>query len=121
MLSDCTVELAESWPSLPLAGLVDAAVLSCEVGRRKPDPELFGLIAGRLGVAPGECLYVGDGGGDELTGASGCGMRAVMLRAEDWADNDTHSREDDWPGPFMPSLSAVPEFLGRLWAPAETP
>jgi putative hydrolase of the HAD superfamily len=40
VLSDCTVELAETWPHLPLAGLVDARVLSCEEGRRKPNPEL---------------------------------------------------------------------------------
>ncbi|GLK12312.1 HAD family hydrolase [Streptosporangium carneum] len=111
VLSDCTVELAGSWPSLPLSGMVDAAVLSCEVGMRKPDPGLFDLISRRLGVVPEECLYVGDGGGDELTGASKHGMRAVMLRAEDWADNDAHSRENDWPGPFLPSLSAVAGLL----------
>jgi putative hydrolase of the HAD superfamily len=35
VLSDCTAELAETWPRLPLAGLVDARVLSCEEGRRK--------------------------------------------------------------------------------------
>ena len=107
VLSDCTVELAEAWPDLPLADLVDARVLSCEEGRRKPDPELFRLIAHRLGTVPPDCLYVGDGGGNELTGASGCGMRAYMLRASDWSDNDAHQREDDWPGPTLPSLTAV--------------
>jgi putative hydrolase of the HAD superfamily len=107
VLSDCTVELAEAWPDLPLADLVDARVLSCEEGRRKPDPELFRLIARRLGTVPGDCLYVGDGGGNELTGASRCGMRAYMLRASDWADNDAHQREDDWAGPAVPSLTAV--------------
>jgi putative hydrolase of the HAD superfamily len=107
VLSDCTVALAEAWPDLPLSSLVDARVLSCEEGRRKPDPELFRLIARRLGTVPRDCLYVGDGGGNELTGASRCGMRAYMLRATDWADNDAHQREDDWPGPTLPSLTAV--------------
>ncbi|MFD7643579.1 HAD family hydrolase [Kitasatospora sp. NPDC059795] len=114
VLSDCTAELAESWSQLPLAELVDARVLSCEEGRRKPDPELFQLIARRLGVAPQDCLYVGDGGGHELTGATACGMRAFMLRAADWADNDAHSREDDWSGPSLPSLSDVLSLLARL-------
>jgi putative hydrolase of the HAD superfamily len=112
VLSDCTIELAEAWAELPVADLVDARVLSCEAGRRKPDPQLFAMIASRLGVAPGECLYVGDGGGRELTGASGCGMRAVMLRADDWAVNVAHAMEDDWPGPSVPSLSAVLSLLG---------
>jgi putative hydrolase of the HAD superfamily len=107
VLSDCTHELAECWADLAVAELVDARVLSCEVGRRKPDPELFGMIASELGVAPADCLYVGDGGGRELTGASGCGMRAVMLRAEDWPGNVAHSREDDWAGPVVTSLPAV--------------
>ncbi|MFC4121719.1 HAD family hydrolase [Nonomuraea zeae] len=111
VLSDCTVELAETWPSLPLSRLVDAVVLSCETGRRKPDPELFHLIAQRLGVTPQECLYIGDGGGRELTGASACGMRAVMLRAGDWWDNDVHSREDDWPGPWISSLTETLDLV----------
>ncbi|MFE3452772.1 hypothetical protein ACFXJ8_27990 [Nonomuraea sp. NPDC059194] len=30
-----------------------------------------------------------------------------MLRAAGWADNDAHSREDDWPGPFLSTLADV--------------
>lgn len=111
VLSDCTVELAEAWAGLDVAALVDARVLSCEAGRRKPDPELFGLIARLLGAAPGDCLYIGDGGGGELTGASGCGMRAVMLRADDWDVNVAHGRERGWPGPSVSSLSGVLSLL----------
>ena len=111
VLSDCTVELETSWPELPLAGMVDARVLSCEEGRRKPDPELFRLIAERLGVKPEDCLYVGDGGGHELTGASGVGMHAYQLKAADWAENNAHSREDDWAGPTLDSLGDVLSLL----------
>jgi putative hydrolase of the HAD superfamily len=107
VLSDCTIELAEAWPTLPLAPLVDVVVLSCNVGRRKPDPELFRQVARELGTPTGECLYVGDGGGDELSGATAQGMTAVMLRASDWATNDAHAREDSWPGPFLSTLSHV--------------
>ncbi|MFI0940366.1 HAD family hydrolase [Streptomyces sp. NPDC021020] len=107
VLSDCTVELADTWPELPLSGLVDAAVLSCSEGHRKPAPELFRRIASALDTAPTSCLYIGDGGGGELTGATAHGMTAVMLRADDWAANDAHAREDDWPGPYVSSLSDV--------------
>ncbi|MER6082846.1 HAD-IA family hydrolase [Streptomyces sp. NPDC001833] len=107
VLSDCTAELAQTWSQLPLAELVDARVLSCEEGRRKPDPELFHLIARRLDAVPQDCLYIGDGGGHELTGASNCGMRAFMLRATDWAGNDAHAREDDWSGPYLSTLTDV--------------
>jgi putative hydrolase of the HAD superfamily len=111
ILSDCTIELADAWDALPVAGLVHARVLSCEVGRRKPDPELFALIAAGLGAKPAQCLYIGDGGGRELTGASRCGMTAVMLRADDWHANAAHNREDDWAGPEVPSLTAVLPLL----------
>lgn len=86
-------------------------MLSCEEGRRKPDPELFRLVASRLDTDPQNCLYIGDRGGDELTGASNCGMQAYMLRAADWADNDAHAREDNWAGPFLPSLTDVLSLL----------
>lgn len=117
VLSDCTVELAEAWPELPVRAAVDARVLSCEAGRRKPDPELFGQIARELGVAQPDCLYVGDGGGNELSGASRCGMRAVLLRAEDWAghpgraDHPGSAREIGWAGPAVSSLQDVPALL----------
>jgi putative hydrolase of the HAD superfamily len=128
VLSDCTVELAECWASLPLASLVDAVVLSCLEGRRKPDPELFAAAASRLGVAPRDCLYIGDGGGGELTGASAAGMTAVMLRADDWAANAAHAREDGWAGPALsclaqvPVVAADPSLIARdllAWRPPE--
>jgi putative hydrolase of the HAD superfamily len=59
-------------------------------------------------VAARECLYVGDGGGGELTGARAAGMTAIMLRAGDWAANAAYSREDDWAGPALSSLAQVP-------------
>lgn len=112
VLSDCTVELSQEWPTLPIASLVDTRVLSCEEGRRKPDPELFRLVARRLTMAPDQCVYVGDGGGRELTGAKACGMTPYMLRADDWGDNHAYNREDTWPGPYLAALSEVLPLLG---------
>src|SRR5258708_741174 len=103
-------ELPAAWPGLPVAELFDAAAFSCEIGARKPDPIVFKTIAGRLGVVPEDCLYVGDGGGHELTGSSAVGMTAVMLRAPDWHLNDAHAREDDWPGE---SVASFTELLTR--------
>jgi putative hydrolase of the HAD superfamily len=113
VLSDCTVELAESWAELPVAGLVDARVLSCEQGTKKPDPAMFLLVASQLQAEPRECLYVGDGGSRELTGASRCGMTAVMLRGDDWYHAIARGREDDWPGRAVPTLTAVLELVGQ--------
>jgi putative hydrolase of the HAD superfamily len=107
LLSDCTWELPNAWPELPLAALVDAPVFSCAEGTRKPDPRLFRTVASRLGVDPAACLYVGDGGGRELTGAAGVGMTAVLLAGPDWLPNGAIEREVDWAGPRISSLAEL--------------
>jgi len=117
VLSDCTIELVQAWPSLPLTGLVEVAVFSCSEGWRKPDPVLFQTAAQRLGVETRECLYIGDGGGRELTGASSCNMTAVMLRTAAWADNDARREEDGWRGPSIESLSTVLRLVEGIESP----
>jgi putative hydrolase of the HAD superfamily len=112
VLSEATVELAEAWPSLPIAGLVTARILTCEEGRRKPDPQLYLTAAGRLGALPGECLYTGDGGNGELPGALAAGMTAYLLRAADRQDGKARDREKGWPGPALSSLAEVLPIIG---------
>ncbi len=113
LLSDCTSELPDAWSRLPLSDLVDAAVFSCVERRRKPDARLFRLVAARLRTEPARCLYVGDGGGGELTGASAVGMRAVLLAGPDWRETRTGRRvtdsrhETDWAGPRIASLTEL--------------
>ena len=61
-----------------------------------------------LGVAAEECLYVGDGTSNELSGAQRAGMTAVLMRAPyDQADG---SRES-WDGA---RISDIREVLGLL-------
>lgn len=104
LVSDCTAELPAAWPRLPLAALVDAPVFSFVEGTRKPDPRLFRAAADRLGVDPAACLYIGDGGGRELTGSSAVGMHAVLLAGPDWPGHRVYDRERDWSGPRISSL-----------------
>jgi putative hydrolase of the HAD superfamily len=104
LVSDCTSELPDAWHQLPLAALIDAPVFSCVERTRKPDPRLFHAVAQRLHADPAACLYIGDGGGRELTGASGIGMRAVLLAGPDWHAHRDHNKETDWAGPRVSSL-----------------
>jgi putative hydrolase of the HAD superfamily len=79
LISVCSSDVEELWEETPLAPHLDDVVLSCSVGLRKPDPAIYLLSCRRLGVEPGECLFVGDGANDELAGAERVGMRAVCI------------------------------------------
>jgi len=68
------------WPDSPLAGLFDEAIFSCEVHLQKPDPAIYLLAAKRMGAAPEDCVFVGDGGSNELAGAKAVGMRTAQAR-----------------------------------------
>jgi putative hydrolase of the HAD superfamily len=67
------------WSDSPLAPLFDAAVFSCNEGCLKPEPQIYDLCLRRLGVAPAEALYVGDGGSRELEGARAAGLTTIMV------------------------------------------
>ncbi len=108
LISDCSREGALLWPGTPLAPLVDAAVLSCEAGIKKPDPRIYKMTCAHLGVVPDRCLYVGDGASDELAGATRVGMVPVRIRVP------YERRPDDaqsWSGPEISSISQVFEHL----------
>ncbi len=79
LVSNCGRDEIAAWPDSPLAPCFDTAVFSCDVGLAKPDPAIYRLAATRLGVEPAECLFVGDGGSDELVGARAAGMTPVLL------------------------------------------
>ncbi len=69
-----------------VAELLDVAVFSSEVGRRKPDPLIFEHALERLGVAPERALFVGDTLATDVAGAAALGMHtclAVWFRADD--------------------------------------
>jgi putative hydrolase of the HAD superfamily len=111
VVSDCTHELPAILPRLPIAPLLDVVVFSVRVGRCKPDPGIYLAACRRLRVAPRHCLYVGDGGSQELTGATRAGLTAVRLAAPDLAGHLVFNADTTWTGPTLTSLAAVPALL----------
>lgn len=104
---------AEAWQQTPLAGLIDEAVFSYEVRMTKPDPAIFRLACERLMVRPDACMYVGDGGDDELSGAESVGMRAVLLRMDgDHADEPYRREAVEWQGASVKALAELLPLCG---------
>lgn len=54
-------------------------VTSCGHGKRKPHPEIFGAALEKFGVRADEALFVGDSLEADFHGASGAGMRALLV------------------------------------------
>jgi len=107
LISDCTPEIPLVWPETPLASLIDTAVFSCSVGLRKPDPRIYQLAAKRLGVRPEQCLFVGDGGSQELSGALRVGMHPVLLRLDADSTEPHLVNRELWDGHKVSSLREV--------------
>ena len=94
-----------------LSNLFDATVFSCEVGAMKPDPRVYNAACDGLNVAPHRCMFVGDGGSRELTGAVTSNMHAILLRVpgEEHTWFDANYRQDalEWPGEVIRDLSEL--------------
>ena len=94
VVSNCSSDVRDMITTSGLAGLLDAVVLSAEVGLMKPDPAIYARAAADLHLPPEDCLYVGDGHDDELTGAAAAGMTPVLLDLGDqrpWAGRRIHT------------------------------
>ena len=105
LISNCSADAIAVWKDAPLAPFIDVVVFSCSVGLMKPDPRIYQLAVEQLVVKPENCLYIADGIGQELKGASQVGMHPVLIRVHD-EDSDDPYREE-WHGPTISSLKDV--------------
>lgn len=81
----------------------DFVIDSAVVGIEKPDPAIFRMGCERMGVAPGEAVYVGDIYEIDVVGAQAVGMRAFLV--------DPLSRWDELD---CERITGIPELLDRL-------
>ena len=118
LVTDSSIETPTLWPSSPLAIRVDAAAFSCAVGARKPDPRLFLRVVDEMECTVVDCVYVGDGGGRELTAAAALGMLPIRLRSPGAASSDRYDDDTAFAGVEVAALS---ELLSLPWARSAGP
>lgn len=104
LITVCSEDVAQLWEESAFAGRFDATIFSCKVGVLKPDPRIYELCCERLGVAPADCLFVGDGANDELPGAERVGMTALQLRAP---GEELTPPGKEWKGAAIESLDEL--------------
>lgn len=93
---------------LGLEGLVDFVLISEEFGAAKPDPSIYHAAVARMGVEPGDVVFVGDTAEFDMAGAHAAGIRSVWINAE----------SKEWPGPgrapdqMVRHIRDVPRLVG---------
>ncbi|GAC1458375.1 MAG: hypothetical protein NVSMB8_06950 [Candidatus Limnocylindrales bacterium] len=106
---------AAAWHNADLAtagldAFFDATLYTSELERSKPHPSVFREAARRLGVAPEECVMVGDRMIDDVSGAQSAGMRGIWKR-----NTETPVREDIHPDAVVDRVGEVPTVVAS-WA-----
>jgi putative hydrolase of the HAD superfamily len=110
LISNCTHEGTIVWEDTPFPSFFDTVVFSCVVGMKKPDPRIYKLAMDKLGTRSRECLYIGDGGCQELSGAFRVGIYAVLIDILDKSSNDMYrglTGAEKWEGPVITCLKEV--------------
>jgi putative hydrolase of the HAD superfamily len=106
VVSDTSEEPPRLWPSTALGRRIETTVFSCQEGFCKPDPRIYRLALERLGLPAARCVFVGDGGSRELSGAESVGIPAFLYRfPEETAGPDARYDPDRaWRGTVLRDL-----------------
>ncbi len=88
--------------AIGLSVFFDVVSVSAIEATGKPEAEIFRRTCARLGVEPGEAVHVGDSLRDDVAGARGAGLSALLLDRD-----DRHADDPD-------RITSLTELPGRL-------
>ncbi len=92
-----------------LGAYFEHLIYSFEVGYRKPEPEIFLEAAKRFGVAPHECLMIGDNLTADVKGSLDVGMSAALI--DRLHDVTPQALEATFPGRGVLHLRSLKDLL----------
>lgn len=95
IVSNCSPEEVVGMERSRLYPFFDQIILSYEIALQKPDIRIYQEAARRLGVAPEDCVFIGDGGSHELEGARQTGMTVIQAK---WYTNEHPWKRESLPG-----------------------
>ena len=78
LISNADIIDVMHWKESPLKELFDDVIFSYEVGYLKPKTEIYEIALKRMNTIPPKCIFVGDGGSDELKSAKELGMKTIL-------------------------------------------
>ena len=78
IISDAAFTDIKNFDKSPLSKYFNKKIFSCEIGYAKPDSMIYEKAKEVMGN-PKKCIFVGDGGHDELYGARKAGMKTIKV------------------------------------------
>ena len=115
LITNCRPPIPSAFLQSPLAQYIDVPVFSCEERIKKPARRIYEIVCERLKVQPQECVYVGDGSGEELTGAAAVGMLPILRRVDLKDVYDPHRPEvENWQGIAIDEISELCTIIPEL-------
>ncbi len=107
VLSNFGLHLGDLLERLGLRRFFQFVVVSAEEKVAKPNPRIFDIAVEQAGLARARLLYVGDHLGDDIGGARGAGLDAVLI-----------DRDDRQAGALCPRIHSLLELVEYVRPPA---
>ncbi|WP_082435959.1 HAD family hydrolase [Desnuesiella massiliensis] len=111
LISNADIIDVMHWEESPLSNLFDDAIFSYEVGYLKPQSEIYKAALKKMNVDPKECIFVGDGGGDELKGAKELGMKTILTEYLLKRDRKQHESIKGFADYYIKDFKEIKEIL----------
>jgi putative hydrolase of the HAD superfamily len=105
LVSNCADTTRAQLEYLGIVPLVDAVILSCEVGSVKPYPEIYGTALDELGVAAVDAVFIDDQP-TYCVGAEAVGIRPIQI-----ARGEANGYVSQWNFPIVHSLFDAQSLL----------
>lgn len=78
LISNADVIDVRYWKESPLHNLFDETIFSYEAECLKPEKEIYNIALNKMNAKPEECIFIGDGGSNELKGAKELGIKTIL-------------------------------------------
>lgn len=90
---------------------VDDIITSASLGARKPSPDYFLRLIGRLGGAPSSFMHVGDNCANDVLAAERAGMEGLHIRRGPWGIFQAYANAEYAALPSIRSLTEIASLL----------
>ncbi len=104
----------EEWENSALAKYFDGAVFSCKVGCLKPNKEIYNIAMDLMNVDATQCVFVGDGGSNELKGAKALGMTTIFSEYLDKKSQERYLEIKKYSDFHIADFSKLIDIISKL-------